>query len=183
MSHTNEAADIREQEQELQEQEEKLEELEQTAPAGASEAEVNKQLADENYQKLLRVQADYDNFRRRSRLEKEEFAKYASQKLIEQLLPIYDNFDRALIAGKDTVDAEAFTKGIEMIFRQFSAVLESEGVTAIEALGQPFDPEFHQAVMKEESPDHEEGIVIEELQKGYRMKDKVIRPSMVKVSS
>jgi molecular chaperone GrpE len=146
-------------------------------------AEAHKLLAEEHYQKLLRVQADYDNFRRRSRLEKEDFAKYASQKLIEQLLPIYDNFDRALQAGKETTDADAFLKGVDMIFRQFATVLEAEGVTPIEAVGNPFNPEFHQAIMQVESNDHEEGIVVEEIQKGYMMKDKVIRPSMVKVSS
>jgi molecular chaperone GrpE len=146
-------------------------------------AEAHKLLAEEHYQKLLRVQADYDNFRRRSRLEKEDFAKYASLKLIEQLLPIYDNFDRALQAGKETTDTDAFLKGVDMIFRQFATVLEAEGVTPIEAVGHPFNPEFHQAIMQVESNDHEEGIVVEEIQKGYMMKDKVIRPSMVKVSS
>lgn len=148
-----------------------------------AEAEEYKQQAEENYQKLLRVQADYDNFRRRTRLEKEEFAKYASEKLVEQLLPVYDNFDRAIEAGKGSSDYDALLKGVDMIFRQFAAILESEGVTPIEAVGQPFNPEFHQAVMQVETDEYEEGIVVEELQKGYKMKDKVIRPSMVKVSS
>lgn len=148
-----------------------------------AEAEEYKKQAEENYQKLLRVQADYDNFRRRTRQEKEEFAKYASEKLVEQLLPVYDNFDRAIEAGKESTDYSALLKGIEMIFRQFASILESEGVTPIEAVGQPFNPEFHQAVMQVETDEYEEGIVVEELQKGYKMKDKVIRPSMVKVSS
>jgi molecular chaperone GrpE len=147
-----------------------------------SELDVAKKLADDNYQKYLRVQADFDNFRRRSRQEKEEFAKYASSKLIEELLPVVDNFERALITGKDTSDAEALLKGVDMIFRMLSHVLEQEGLKAIEAVGQPFNPEFHQAIMTVESADHEEGIVVEEIQKGYNLKDKVLRPSMVKVS-
>ncbi len=158
-------------------------EVTEDAQVSSNSEELLKQQADEHYQKLLRVQADYDNFRRRSRLEKEEFAKYASQKLIEELLPVYDNFDRALIAGKDSKDPDAFVKGVDMIFRQFAGVLEAEGVKPIEAVGQPFNPEFHQAIMQVESEEHDEGIVVEEVQKGYIMKDKVIRPSMVKVSS
>jgi molecular chaperone GrpE len=148
-----------------------------------SELDVVKKLADDNYQKYLRVQADFDNFRRRSRQEKEEFAKYASSKLIEELLPVVDNFERALITGKDTSDAEALLKGVDMIFRMLGQILEQEGLKAIEAVGQPFNPEFHQAIMTVDSADHEEGIVVEEIQKGYNLKDKVLRPSMVKVSS
>lgn len=148
-----------------------------------SELDVAKRLADDNYQKYLRVQADFDNFRRRSRQEKEEFAKYASSKLIEQLLPVVDNFERALATSKETADADAILKGVDMIFRMLSQVLEQEGLKSIEAVGQPFNPDFHQAIMTVDSADHEEGIVIEEIQKGYNLKDKVLRPSMVKVSS
>lgn len=138
---------------------------------------------DELQNRLLRTQADYDNFRRRTRLEKEDFAKYASQKLLEQLIPVVDNFERAVLASEENQDLDSLIKGLNMIYRQFSQVLEQEGVKPIEAVGQPFNPEFHQAVMQVESDEHEEGIVVEELQKGYMLKDKVIRPSMVKVSS
>jgi molecular chaperone GrpE len=148
-----------------------------------SELEVALKLADDNYQKYLRAQADFDNFRRRSRQEKEEFAKYASSKLIEQLLPVVDSFERALATGKETTDTDALFKGVDMIFRMLSQVLEQEGLKSIEAVGQPFNPDFHQAIMTVESDEHEEGIVIEEIQKGYNLKDKILRPSMVKVSS
>ncbi|UQZ86968.1 heat shock protein GrpE [Paenibacillus konkukensis] len=142
-----------------------------------------RQQADEHYQRFLRTQADFDNFRRRTRQEKEEFAKYASLKLIEQLLPVVDNFERALVAGKDNNDYDALLKGVDMIFRQFEQVLAGEGLQAMEAVGQPFNPEFHQAIMQVDSDEHEEGIVVEEVQKGYMLKDKVLRPAMVKVSS
>ncbi|MEF3311592.1 nucleotide exchange factor GrpE [Paenibacillus sp. GYB004] len=144
--------------------------------------EEQRKLADEHYQRYLRTQADFDNFRRRSRQEKEDFAKYASVKLIEQLIPVIDNFERAITASKDNTDHEALLKGVDMIYRQLDQVLVQEGLQRIEAVGRPFNPEFHQAVMQVESEEHEEGTVVEELQTGYMLKDKVIRPSMVKVS-
>jgi molecular chaperone GrpE len=152
-----------------------------TDPAAAQLEELKKQ-ADDNYQRYLRAQADFDNFRRRARQEKEDFAKYASLKLIEQLLPVVDNFGRALAASKDNRDYDALVKGLDMTYRQLDQVLVQEGLSPIETLGQPFNPELHQAVMQVESDEHGEGIVVEELQKGYMLKDKVIRPAMVKVS-
>ncbi|NBD22882.1 nucleotide exchange factor GrpE [Paenibacillus glycinis] len=139
-------------------------------------------LADENQQRFLRAQADFDNFRRRTMKEKEELAQYASLKLIGQLLPVVDNFGRAIEAAKAGGDVESFSKGVDMIFRQFEGVLEAEGLKPMDAVGQPFNPDFHQAIMTVESDEHEEGIVVEEIQKGFMLKDKVLRPAMVKVS-
>jgi len=156
--------------------------------AGQPETGMNEELerlrrqAEENYNKYLRAQADFDNFRRRSRSEKEELVKYASMKLIEQLLPVIDNFSRAIESSKEARDFDSLAKGVEMIFRQLENVLAQEGLKAMETVGQPFNPEFHQAVAQVESEEHEEGIVVEELQKGYFLKDKVLRPAMVKVS-
>ncbi|MUG64571.1 nucleotide exchange factor GrpE [Paenibacillus campinasensis] len=136
----------------------------------------------ETQQRALRAQADFDNFRRRTQKEKEELAKYASSKLIQELLPVIDNFERALQASEDNPEFESFSKGVNMIFRQLEQVLAAEGLTAMNSVGQPFNPEFHQAIMQVESDEHEEGIVVEEVQKGYMLKDKVLRPAMVKVS-
>ncbi|MEX2461764.1 MAG: nucleotide exchange factor GrpE [Paenibacillaceae bacterium] len=144
--------------------------------------EASRKLADENHERYMRVQADYDNFRRRSRLEKEDFAKYASMKLIEQLLPIVDNFERALAASQQAKDFDALIKGVEMTAKQLDQVLETEGLKSIESVNQPFNPDYHQAIMQVESEAHEEGVIVEEIQKGYMLKDKVIRPAMVKVS-
>ncbi|MEW4370653.1 nucleotide exchange factor GrpE [Paenibacillus kandeliae] len=138
--------------------------------------------ADDQTQRLLRAQADFDNFRRRTQKEKEDLAKYASAGLITELIPVIDNFERAMATKPDSPELESFTKGVDMIFRQLSDVLKGTGLTPMETVGQPFNPEFHQAVMQVESDEHEEGIVVEELQKGYILKDKVIRPAMVKVS-
>ncbi|MDF2938834.1 MAG: grpE [Paenibacillaceae bacterium] len=157
---------------------------EEAAPEGeaAAELEALRRQAEESQEKYLRTQADFDNFRRRSRVEKEDFAKYASSKLVEQLLPVLDNFERAIAASKDSQDFDSLLKGIEMTQRQLSQALEQEGLAAMNAAGAAFNPEFHQAVMQVESDEHDEGVVVEELQKGYMFKDKVLRPAMVKVS-
>lgn len=148
----------------------------------SKELENLRKQAEENQERYLRAQADFDNFRRRTRQEKEEFAKYASAKLVEQLLPVLDNFERALSSGKDTKDFDSLLKGIEMTFRQLDQILDQEGLKRLETVGQPFNPEFHQAIQQVESDEHEEGTVVEEVQQGYVFKDKVLRPSMVKVS-
>lgn len=147
-----------------------------------SEYDALQEKADETMQRLLRAQADLDNFRRRTRLEKAEAAKYGALNLIEHLLPVLDNFERALASTESNQDFEALVKGIEMVYRQIQQALEQEGLKEINAVGEPFNPEFHQAVMQVESEEHEEGIVVEELQKGYILADRVIRASMVKVS-
>lgn len=149
-----------------------------------SETELNKlrAQAEEHQQRFLRAQADFDNFRRRTLKEKEDLAKYASMKLVTELVPVLDNFERALATAPQGAESESFSKGVEMIFRQFESVLQAEGVTAMNSVGQPFNPDFHQAIMQVESEEHEEGIVVEEVQKGYMLKDKVLRPAMVKVS-
>ena len=136
----------------------------------------------ELHERYLRAQADFDNFRKRTRQEKEEFAKYASAKLIENLLPVLDNFERAMASAKQSKDVDALLKGIEMISRQLDQVLAQEGLQRMETVGKPFDPNFHQAVGQVETDEYEEGVVVEELQKGYQFKDRVLRPAMVKIS-
>mgnify|MGYP001275466931 CR=1 FL=1 len=159
------------------------EKKEETVEVSASEWERLKAESEEHYQRFLRVQADFDNFRRRTRLEKEEFAKYASQQIIESLLPIIDNFERAVAVSREQSDYDSLAKGVDMIHRQLLQLLENEGLKAIEAVGQPFNPEYHEAVMQVSAEEGvESGTVIEELQKGYILKERVLRPSMVKVA-
>lgn len=130
--------------------------------------------------RLLRTTADFDNFRKRTRQEKEELGQYATLKLIQEVLPVLDNFQLALAA--ETADANSLKQGIEMVFRQFQSILEKAGVQSIEAVGQPFDPNVHEAVMQVQSDEHEPGTVVEELRKGYMLYEKVVRPAMVKVA-
>ncbi|MCL6458290.1 MAG: nucleotide exchange factor GrpE [Gorillibacterium sp.] len=148
-----------------------------------SELDQVRQELKETQERVLRGQADFDNFRRRTRQDKEEFAKYASSKVITGILPVVDNFERALSTSRETQDFDSLFKGVEMIFRQLEQLLEQEGVKSMDTVGQPFNPELHQAIMQVESAEHEEGIVVEEIVKGYVLRDKILRPAMVKVSS
>ncbi len=134
---------------------------------------------EELFARMQRLQADFDNYRKRSLAEQERCVQYATAEVFRSLLPVIDNFERAL----DSQDqGEAFAEGVEMIFKQLKESLEKEGLEKIEAEGKPFDPYIHEAVMHVESEGHEENVVIEEFQKGYKFKDKLIRPSMVKVA-
>ena len=137
-------------------------------------------LLEEQNERYLRLQADFDNFRRRTRQEKEELSTIVTQNMVLQFLPIMDNFERALTGGKSQ-DADALLSGVEMIYRQFVQVMEKCGLTPIEAVGQLFDPQKHEAVMRVEDSEQPEGTIVEEFQKGYAVGSKVIRPSMVKV--
>ncbi|WP_214888545.1 nucleotide exchange factor GrpE [Exiguobacterium sp. s142] len=130
----------------------------------------------------LRIRADFDNFRRRTNEENAKRVKFASQAVIEKLIPLIDNFERALQVEASSDDAKQIQAGVDMIHRQLLDVLNAENVEVIEAVGQPFDPNYHQAVMQEPSDEFESGIVTMELQKGYTLHGRVIRPSMVKVS-
>lgn len=156
---------------------------EEMADQGQDELARLKTEVEETQQRFVRAQADFDNFRRRTQKEKEELAKYASMKLVTELVPVIDNFERAMATVPEGTESESFSKGIQMIFRQLETVLNNEGLTAMDTVGQPFNPEFHQAIMQVESDEYEEGTVVEEVQKGYMLKDKVLRPAMVKVSS
>lgn len=133
--------------------------------------------------RLLRLQADYDNFRRRTKKEKEEAAKFKSQKLAESLLPAMDNFERALMIQPETEEATNLLQGMKMVHNQLAEALHSEQVQVMETVGQPFDPHKHEAVMQVENDEYDSNIIVEELQKGYILNDKVIRPAMVKVNA
>lgn len=139
--------------------------------------------AEENYDRLQRLQAEFDNYRKRTIKEKTEIIKYASEHLVAELLPVLDNFERATSAAQKNSDFSSFSQGVEMILRQLQTALGKEGLKAMDAVGQPFDPNLHDAVLRVESDEHPENTVVEELQKGYFLKDKVLRPSMVKVSN
>ena len=131
--------------------------------------------------RLKRLQADFENFRRRTSKEREEIGNVVTQELLKNLLPIVDNSDRAMATEQQ--DGEAFKKGVEMIYTQLGETLKNVGLEPIETEGQKFDPNFHQAVMRVENPDLDDDTIAQELQKGYIVKGKVIRPSMVQVVS
>jgi len=131
---------------------------------------------------FLRNHAELENFKRRMNDERIKDNKYRSQSLATAILPALDTFERAMAVTTDNEEVKNFLVGFEMVHKQFIESLASEGVEIIESEGQPFDPNFHQAVMQEEVEGTEPGIVLVEMQKGYKLKDRVIRPAMVKVS-
>ena len=146
-------------------------------PAAELEA-LKKQLA-EGTERMKRLQADFENFRRRTRQEKEELSNLVVQDFIKELLPMLDNFDRAMAA--EATDAAKFQQGVEMIYNQLAEILKNRGMELIDTKEAKFDPNFHQAVMRVENPELEDETIAMELQKGYMVKGKVIRPSMVQV--
>jgi molecular chaperone GrpE len=147
--------------------------------------ENNNQLAkklEEAENRLLRLQADFDNFRRRTRLDAEASEKYRAQSLISDLLPALDNFERALKVETEDEQTKSLLQGMEMVYKGLLDALKKEGVEPIESVGKEFDPHLHQAVMQAEDENYGPNTVIDEFQKGYILKDRVIRPSMVKVT-
>ena len=133
-------------------------------------------------QQLLRLQADFENFRKRTLREKAELSSQAGKSMIIDILPVFDNLYRALEAGKQKGDIDKFIEGVDMIYSQFWDILQSKGVEYIDCKGKEFDPELHQAVMQQETKDEQDNIVLDEVQKGYLLNGKLIRPSMVLVS-
>lgn len=137
---------------------------------------------DEYRDQFMRALADLQNFRRRVAKESEETRKYATAEMVRQLLPVLDNFERSLAFLASGASTEAVLEGLRAVDRQLRSVLESVKVEKIEPVGQPFDPEHHEAVALEASTEHPEGTVLEVLEPGYRMGERVIRPARVKVT-
>ncbi len=127
-----------------------------------------------------RAQADFMNFKRRNEQEREEYTRFANAGLLLELLPVLDDLERALAHAPPKLSKLAWVDGVNLIYRKFRATLELQGLTQIEALGKPFDPNLHEAVRQDKG---REGIVIEEIRKGYQLHDKVIRPTMVVVGN
>ena len=155
--------------------------------AGAELSDLEKELdalkkeKEDIYERLLRKQADFENFRKRTEKDKREYQVYAITEFLLDLLPILDNFERAL-AHPDDQGGPDYRKGVELIYRQFRDLMEKKGLRSIETTGQPFDPNYHEAILREERNDLPENTILAELQKGYFLKDKLLRPAMVKVS-
>jgi molecular chaperone GrpE len=154
----------------------------ETAAAAAdapAQSEAEKQ-RDEYYDLLLRKTAEFDNFRKRTERERQSVSDAAAADLILDLLPIVDDFERAVQTTGD--EDNAYRRGVDLIYRRFLEVLQKRGVRPVEALGADFDPYFHQAVTYEPVPGRREGEVVEEFRKGYMLGDRLLRPAMVKVA-
>ncbi|MDQ0218248.1 nucleotide exchange factor GrpE [Peribacillus cavernae] len=161
-------------------QEEALEsfEMDQAQPEIA-ELEAKIEEMDSRY---LRLQADFDNSRRRARLDMEAAQKYRAQSLATDLLQALDNFERAIQIEPDTEQTKSLLQGMDMVHKGLLDALKKEGIEPIEAVGKEFDPHIHQAVMQVQDESFDSNVIVEELQKGYMLKDRVLRPAMVKVN-
>jgi molecular chaperone GrpE len=132
--------------------------------------------------KLLRAQADWDNSRKRIQREKEEAVRYAGEALLERLLPVLDNFEMGMQAAKTATDIKSIAQGFEMVLAQFQQFLRESGVEAVDAVGHAFDPHRHEALGHQESAEHPEGHVLSQMRKGYKLKDRLLRPASVFVA-
>ena len=133
--------------------------------------------------RLTRQMAEFDNFRKRTEKEKSQMYEIGARDIIEKILPVVDNFERGIAAIPEEEKSSPFAEGIEKIYKQFMSTLEEVGVKPIEAVGQEFNPDFHNAVMHVEDEEMEENVIIEEFQKGYTYRESVVRHSMVKVAN
>lgn len=140
-----------------------------------------KELNEDYLSRLQRLQADFENFRRRTRIHNEELSKYASFEIIKELLSVSDNLQRATEALK-VEKAEGTFEGIQLVHKQLCDVLRKNGVTGIKSIGELFDPHIHEAVMSTNDEELPDNIIVEEIQTGYKLHDKVLRPSIVKVN-
>ncbi|MBI3320739.1 MAG: nucleotide exchange factor GrpE [Candidatus Omnitrophica bacterium] len=155
----------------------------QPPPLSAEELERMQQEVSRANDQYLRTLAEFENTKKRLHREKETFVRYASETVIRQLLPIVDSLDHALVAVDRNADPQAITKGVHLIYRQLLGLLDREGVKRIQTMGKPFDPHQHEAVAQVAAGDGMlDDTVVEEVQVGYTLHDKVLRPAMVKVA-
>ena len=148
------------------------------------ELETAKQEAKETYDRFLRISAEFENYKKRSAREMDDLRKYSNQSLILEMLAVVDNLERALSSSNgSSSNDKCMADGVNLTLKEILKVFEKFNVKPIESIGQPFDPNFHQAMMQEETDDYPENTVITELQKGYMIHDRLLRPSMVVVAA
>jgi molecular chaperone GrpE len=140
--------------------------------------------ADENWDRLLRATADFDNFKKRANREKQDAIKFGNENLLQSLIPILDNFDMALAAAQNAGDGtgQSLRTGIEMVYQQMRKALADAGLEEVEAAGKLFDPNLHEAISQVETTEVPEGQVVQQLRKGYKLRDRLLRPATVIVA-
>jgi molecular chaperone GrpE len=157
-----------------------LEAARQQAPVDP-ELQAARDQVEASFARYQRLGADFENYKRRTRQELADRTQYANEELLRKLLPILDNLRRALDHAPEGIDRNWFD-GLRMVVRQFEDTLQAQGVSPIPAVGEKFDPAQHEAIAREETDEHEEGTIVEEMQPGYRLHERVLRPTLVKVA-
>jgi molecular chaperone GrpE len=152
-------------------------------PAEEENTPIDSSEKGEFYDRLIRVTADFENFRKRVQRERLEYVRFAHEDLVKALLPVLDNFERALAHAEGSADVNAIREGVSMIFSQIQSTLNQFGIRSESAMGQPFDPLMHEAVSQSPSAEHPPSTVIEEHQKAYHLHERLLRPAMVTVST
>jgi len=152
-------------------------------PATAADLETVTRQRDEYLDLLLRKTAEFDNYRKRVERDRREQSDLAAVDVIRELLPLVDNLERALKAADAETSVDAYRRGVELLLKQLLDMLAKRGVTTIEPLGEPFDPNWHDAVLRESRPDARDGEVTEVFSRGYRIGERLLRPAMVKVAT
>jgi molecular chaperone GrpE len=154
------------------------------SPEQLSELKERAAKADEHWERLLRTTADFDNFKKRATREKQDAVKFANESLLQKLIPILDNFDMALSAAQNaqTDGTQSLQTGISMIYQQLKTLLTETGVEEVDAMGKPFDPNLHEAVSQKETTEAPEGQVVQQLRKGYKLRERLLRPASVVVA-
>lgn len=151
-------------------------------PEQVQELKAKAAKADEHWDRLLRTTAEFDNFRKRSARERQDAVKFANETLLQKLLPVLDSFDMALTSADNTSSVDALKSGITMIYNQLKGVLTDAGLEEIDATNQPFDPTWHEAMAQQTSADVPEGHVLQQLRKGYKLRERLVRPASVIVA-
>ncbi len=155
------------------------------APEQLTELKERAAKADEHWDRLLRTTADFDNFKKRAAREKQDAIKFANESLLQKLIPVLDNFDMALAATQTSAKADAVQSlqtGVSMIHQQLKSALVDAGLEELDAAGKPFDPNIHEAVSQQETAEVPEGQVVQQLRKGYKFRDRLLRPASVVVA-
>ncbi len=173
-----EAAEEKAEDQEAEKAEEEKEDTSEEPAENDEEAE--KKAAEAESERYMRLMAEFQNYKRRAAKEKTDTLQYANEKIVGDLLPVLDNFERAL--ATETEDIEGYVKGMQLIFDQLKTALGNAGLEEIKAMDEEFDPNVHNAVMTDNVEEKEDGTITKVLQKGYKLRDKVVRPSMVAVN-
>jgi molecular chaperone GrpE len=157
---------------------------ESLTPENIAELQSKAAKAEENWEKYVRAYADLENFRKRAARERQDAVRYANEALLEKLIPVVDNFEAALNAAgaADNAGLESLRTGVQMIASQLKGVLKETGIEEVDATGQTFDPSLHEAVSQQETADVAEGQVVQQLRKGYKLRDRLIRPATVVVA-